>query len=84
MTDDKRKNSSDGGAAEVDEKIDQEQEQGYRGTTPDPTPNENYTVAGVVAGKPTPETDEDAGEEARKARQIGRVDRKASRKGKGR
>jgi hypothetical protein len=30
---------------------------GHIGETPDPTPNENYTVAGVSAGKPTPETD---------------------------
>lgn len=33
-------------------------EQGFRGVDADPTPNENYTVAGVSAGKPTPETDE--------------------------
>lgn len=30
---------------------------GYSGETPDPTPNENYTVAGVLADKPVPETD---------------------------
>lgn len=30
---------------------------GYRGVQADKTPNENYTVAGVLAGKPTPETD---------------------------
>lgn len=30
---------------------------GYRGVQADTTPNENYTVAGVIAGKPTPETD---------------------------
>ena len=42
---------------EVQENVDVETEQGYRGVTPDPTPNENYTVAGVTSGKPTPETD---------------------------
>lgn len=36
---------------------DQVNEQGFRGVETDPTPNENYTVAGVTAGKPTPETD---------------------------
>lgn len=40
--------------------VDKETEQGYRGIEVDPTPNENYTVGGVVAGKPTPETDADA------------------------
>ena len=30
---------------------------GYRGVQADKTPNEHYTVAGVIAGKPTPETD---------------------------
>lgn len=29
---------------------------GFRGSQADETPNENYTVSGVVAGKPTPET----------------------------
>ena len=28
---------------------------GYFGTTPDETPNENYTLSGVTSGKPTPE-----------------------------
>jgi hypothetical protein len=45
------------GADEVQAKMDEEQEQGYRGTKVDPTPNENYTVAGVTSGAPTPETD---------------------------
>lgn len=29
---------------------------GFRGKQRDETPNEHYTVAGVTAGKPTPET----------------------------
>jgi hypothetical protein len=49
------------------EAIDVETEQGFRGVEVDPTPNENYTLAGQNAGKPTPETDEDAAEEARLA-----------------
>jgi hypothetical protein len=46
----------DAGQAEVQERFDQEQEQGYRGAVPDATPNEHYTVEGVTSGKPTPET----------------------------
>lgn len=42
-----------------------EQEQGFRGSVPDPTPNDAYTVAGVTAGKPTPETDADLRAQAR-------------------
>jgi hypothetical protein len=45
------------GADEVQAKMDEEQEKGYRGTKGDPTPNENYTVAGVTKNLPTPETD---------------------------
>lgn len=44
----------------VQEQTDKDEEQGFRGVKVDPTPNENYTVAGVTAGKPTPETDEKA------------------------
>ncbi|MEU7597284.1 hypothetical protein AB0B79_30270 [Streptomyces sp. NPDC039022] len=43
------------------------QEQGFYGVETDPTPNEHYTVAGVTAGKPTPETDPEAAEAARRA-----------------
>lgn len=35
---------------------DSESDRGFRGEQADQTPNENYTVAGVTAGKPTPET----------------------------
>jgi hypothetical protein len=33
---------------------------GFVGNETDPTPNENYSVAGVTSGQPTPETDDDA------------------------
>ncbi len=46
----------DAGQAEVQAKFDEAAEQGFFGTVPDETPNENYTVQGVGAGKPTPET----------------------------
>jgi hypothetical protein len=51
------------------EVMDAEHDQGFRGTKVDPTPNEAYTVAGVLKGAPTPETDEKAADEA-KARQA--------------
>lgn len=51
------------GNAEVQEAVDVETEQGYRGTSPDPTPNENYTLQGVVSGAPTPETSVDQARE---------------------
>lgn len=53
---------AEAGNAEVQEKIDAESEQGYRGFVADTTPNENYTVAGVTSGKPTPETTRRQGE----------------------
>ena len=59
--------SNDGGAAEVQAKVDEENEQGFRGTAVDPTPRENYTLSGVTSGKPTPETDDDAAAAAREA-----------------
>ncbi len=37
--------------------VDQETRQGFRGVEVDPTPNEAYTVQGVISGQPTPETD---------------------------
>lgn len=46
-------------------------EQGFRGVEVDPTPNEHYTVAGVTAGKPTPETDTAAAKAARKVTGLG-------------
>lgn len=50
-------NSSDDlGASQVQEMVNQEQSQGFRGTEVDTTPNENYTLSGVVSGKPVPET----------------------------
>lgn len=56
---------TDGGAAEVQARTDEELEQGFRGVEVDTTPNENYTVQGVTAGKPTPETDDGQAEQVR-------------------
>lgn len=44
------------GAAEVQHAMDKATEQGFIGVEVDDTPNENYTVAGVTSGAPTPET----------------------------
>ena len=52
----KKKTPADAGQAEVQAKVDEAAEKGYFGTSPDETPRENYTLAGVAAGKPTPET----------------------------
>lgn len=54
------KSATETAANEVQKKVDAAEEKGYFGVSPDPTPRENYTVAGVTAGKPTPETDEQA------------------------
>jgi hypothetical protein len=54
-------------AAQVQAVVDAETEQGFRGIEVDPTPNENYTLAGQAAGAPTPETDAGAAEVARAA-----------------
>lgn len=43
---------------------DEAEKQGFYGTSTDPTPRENYSVAGVTSGKPTPETDEKAAQKA--------------------
>ncbi len=58
--------ADDRSTAEVQERVDRETERGFRGVEVDPTPNENYTVAGVIKGAPTPETDPEAAETARK------------------
>jgi hypothetical protein len=47
-------------------------EQGFLGEKVDPTPDENYTVAGVTKDKPTPETDPKAAAEAQAAAGLDR------------
>lgn len=44
------------GQAERQALADEATEKGYIGREVDDTPNGNYTLAGVTAGKPTPET----------------------------
>lgn len=50
---------------EVQKVVDEAEGKGYLGVPVDPTPKENYTVAGVLSGKPTPETDADHAREVR-------------------
>lgn len=57
MASQKKKDADDAGQAEVQAAFDEAEEKGYFGTTPDDTPNENYTLQGVTSGKPTPETE---------------------------
>jgi hypothetical protein len=60
----------DAGEEQVQELKDREDEVGFRGAAADPTPNENYTVAGVTSGAPTPETHFGQRRAAREARTL--------------
>lgn len=51
-----KKTPADAGQSEVQAKVDEAEDKGYFGERADKTPLENYTLAGVAAGKPTPET----------------------------
>jgi hypothetical protein len=58
--------AKDSGEAEVQATVDAENEQGFAGERVDETPLENYTLGGVAAGKPTPETEKKLGTAADK------------------
>jgi hypothetical protein len=53
----KKTSNDDAGQDEVQARFDEAAEKGYFGESPDETPRDNYTVRGVGAGKPTPETE---------------------------
>lgn len=73
----RKSDASSDDAIELPE-LEKANEQGFIGQKVDPTPNENYTVAGVTAGLPTPETDEASRAAAEAAaRGAGPVDRSA-------
>jgi hypothetical protein len=55
----------DAAQQEVQKAVDKAEERGLLGVEVDPTPNENYTVSGVLAGAPTPETDPDHARQVR-------------------
>lgn len=52
------------GQDQIQSAFDEANEKGYFGVTPDPTPNENYTIKGVIKNAPTPETDDGLRDEA--------------------
>lgn len=54
------------GSGEVQSAMDKATETGVLGVEVDSTPNENYTVAGVTSGAPTPETDPEHAERVRR------------------
>ena len=56
---------------EIDQRINKENAQGFRGVEVDSTPNENYTVAGVTSGAPTPETDVESAKQVRQETGLG-------------
>ncbi|MFE2140187.1 hypothetical protein ACFXA3_00205 [Streptomyces sp. NPDC059456] len=66
MAERKSTQPQDAAQKEVQKAVDEAESKGYLGVEVDPTPDDHYTVAGVLAGKPTPETD---AEHARKIRQ---------------
>jgi hypothetical protein len=60
------------GGEQVQHAMDAAADKGYFGTSPDPTPRANYSVAGQVAGAPTPETDDALAAEAdAKSQELG-------------
>lgn len=60
----------DAGEAQVQQAAEKHAEQGFIGTEVDPTPNAHYTVSGVGAGRPTPETDAKAAAKAKEATRL--------------
>lgn len=55
----------DAAQKEVQKAVDEASEKGFLGVEVDPTPDSHYSVAGVLEGKPTPETDLDHAREVR-------------------
>ncbi len=53
----RRNQAADPSLAEAQRLADEANRKGYIGVEADPTPDDHYTLAGVTAGKPTPETD---------------------------
>lgn len=64
------KSEGDLGASQVQEQVDEENEQGFRGDKVDPTDDRNYSLL-TPADAPTPETDAGAAKDAREATRIG-------------
>lgn len=67
MTERKAQPPKDAAQKEVQTAVDKAADQGFIGVEVDPTPNEHYSVSGVLAGKPVPETDPEAAAAVRRA-----------------
>ena len=65
MAERKAQAPKDAAQEEVQKAFDEVNDKGYLGVEVDPTPDSHYSVAGVLAGKPTPETDADHSREVR-------------------
>jgi hypothetical protein len=63
----KRAQDPEAATKQAQKAADVETDRGLRGVEVDSTPNENYTVAGVTAGKSVPETADDPAEARRDA-----------------
>ena len=63
--------AAEAGNQRVQDQVDAENAAGFRGLNVDPTPNFNYTSAGVAEGAPTPETDAGAYDDAHLALHAG-------------
>lgn len=74
----KEKPAADLGADQVQQRVDAENAQGFAGVEVDPTPNENYTMQGVIEGAPTPETDPETAKVARDAAGLDPLAEKAA------
>jgi hypothetical protein len=57
-------------ADQVQQAVDRETERGFRGVEVDTTDNHAYTVAGVLAGEPVPETAADPAAAHREATAV--------------
>lgn len=57
--------SKDEAQQEVQKVVDEAEDKGYLGVPVDPTDKHAYTVPGVLAGEPTPETDADHARQVR-------------------
>jgi hypothetical protein len=66
----RRANDPDAATKVAQKQTDLEAEAGLRGVEVDSTPNEHYTVAGVLAGKPVPEASEDPAAARREASSL--------------
>lgn len=69
-TTERRAQDPDAASDQAQKQADVETEQGFRGAEVDSTPNENYTVSGVLAGEPVPETADDPAAARREASNL--------------